>query len=139
MAPATPPNSHVEQRLHSEPILWLSSVRPDGRPHLVPVWFLWDAGRILMFSKPDNQKVRNIRTNPNVTVALEALDEGEDIVVIEGTATLLEDSGLASTLPAFATKYAKLFKRIGSSPEQMATEYTQVIEIVPRRFLAWGG
>ena len=27
------------QRLATEPILWLATTRPDGRPHLVPVWF----------------------------------------------------------------------------------------------------
>ena len=30
--------AHIDQRLRDEPIIWLSSVRPDGRPHLVPVW-----------------------------------------------------------------------------------------------------
>ena len=30
--------AHIDQRLRDEPIIWLSSVRPDGRPHLVLVW-----------------------------------------------------------------------------------------------------
>src|SRR5256885_2571611 len=34
-------DAHIDARLRHEPIIWLSSVRPDGRPHLVPVWFLW--------------------------------------------------------------------------------------------------
>jgi hypothetical protein len=34
--------AHIDARLRHEPIIWLSSVRPDGRPHLVPIWFLWD-------------------------------------------------------------------------------------------------
>jgi PPOX class probable F420-dependent enzyme len=138
MSATAMPSPHVEQRLRSEPILWLSSVRPDGRPHLIPVWFLWDAGRLLVFSKPENQKIRNIRANANVMVALEAIDEGEDVVLIEGQARLLDQTDLAPTLPAFAEKYAALIKRLGWTPESMATEYTQALEIVPSRFLAWG-
>ena len=61
---------HIDQRLRSDPIIWLSTVRRDGRPHTVPVWFLWDGKTILMFSQPETQKIRNLRNNPNVTLAL---------------------------------------------------------------------
>ena len=53
MADQTKPNNaHVEQRLREEPIIWLTTVRPDGRPHTVPVWFLWDGETFLIFSQP---------------------------------------------------------------------------------------
>ena len=32
---------HTAQRLSAEPVIWLGTVRPDGRPHNVPVWFAW--------------------------------------------------------------------------------------------------
>jgi predicted pyridoxine 5'-phosphate oxidase superfamily flavin-nucleotide-binding protein len=32
----------VERFLETEPVIWLSSIRPDGAPHLVPTWFAWD-------------------------------------------------------------------------------------------------
>ena len=41
-------------------------VRPDGAPHLVPIWFWWDGEAVLVFSKPDAQKVRNLRIQPRV-------------------------------------------------------------------------
>jgi PPOX class probable F420-dependent enzyme len=128
---------HAEERLRREPIVWLSSVRPDGRPHLVPVWFLWDGGTVLIFSKPD-QKIRNIRQQPAVVLALEAADEGEDIVIIEGRAALSEGD-VTAELPAYAEKYARLLPEIGSSAEKMAREYTQVIRVTPTRVRAWGG
>jgi PPOX class probable F420-dependent enzyme len=139
MSPEPIPSPHVEQRLRSEIMLWLSSVRPDGRPHLVPVWFLWDAGHLVVFSKPKNQKIRNIRANPNVVVALETRDDGEDVVLIEGRAALVERADLSPTLPAFANKYAALIERLGWTPSAMAAEYSQAIEIVPVRFLMSGG
>jgi nitroimidazol reductase NimA-like FMN-containing flavoprotein (pyridoxamine 5'-phosphate oxidase superfamily) len=55
-------NAHIAERLQKEPLIWLSTVRPDQRPHLVPVGFLWENNEeILIISKPENQKIRNMR------------------------------------------------------------------------------
>ena len=91
-----PKHAHVDARLRAESILWLGTVRPDGRPHLVPVWFLWDGESISIYSQPDAQKLRNLAANPAVTVALEALGEGSDVVIIEGEARV----GAAADVPA---------------------------------------
>src|SRR5689334_25069866 len=124
-----PKGAHVDARLRAEPIIWLSTVRPDGRPHLVPVWFLWDGSAILIFSKPANQKIRNLRHSPHVVLALDTADEGEDVVLIEGRAELLDDPALLPTLPAYAEKYAALNARLGQTAESMAREYTQAIRV----------
>ncbi len=39
---------HIEERLRSNEMVWLTTVRPDGRPHSVPVWFLWDGATVLI-------------------------------------------------------------------------------------------
>ena len=119
--------------------MWLSSTRPDGRPHLVPVWFLWDGQSIMMFSKPNNQKIRNLRQNQNVMVSLEAANEGEDIVLIEGLATLLEEPTSAVMTPEYLEKYGAQIAAFQWSPEGMAAEYSQAIRIQPTRFIAWQG
>jgi PPOX class probable F420-dependent enzyme len=121
--------AHVDGRLRAEPIIWLSTVRPDGRPHLVPVWFLWDGAAILIFSKPAAQKVRNLRRSSHVVLALDTADEGEDVVLLEGRAELLGDDAPRSTLPEYAEKYAALMARLGITAESMAAEYTQAIRV----------
>jgi PPOX class probable F420-dependent enzyme len=131
-------DAHIDQRLRSEPMIWFSTVRPDGRPHLVPVWFFWDGATMLIFSQPDNQKIRNLRNNPAVSLALEAANQGEDIVMLEGTATLVDEPGLKASMPAYAKKYDALLKRMGMSATQMAASYSQAIRITPTRFIAWG-
>jgi Pyridoxamine 5'-phosphate oxidase len=40
--PSKPAHAHAERRLRTEPIVWLTTVRADGRPQSSPVWFLWD-------------------------------------------------------------------------------------------------
>jgi PPOX class probable F420-dependent enzyme len=127
--------AHIDRRLRAEPIIWLSSVRPDGRAHLVPVWFLWDGAAILIFSKPAAQKVRNMRHNPQVMLALDSADEGEDVVLLEGRAELLGDGAPQSTLPEYAEKYAALMTRIGITAASMAAEYTQAIRVTVERLV----
>ena len=126
-------DAHIDHRLRTEPIIWLSTVRPDGRPHLVPVWYLWDRQTILFFSQPRAQKVRNLVHCHQVVLALNADDEGEDVVIVEGEATLLPNGTVDSTLPAFVEKYARLMARIGTSPTTMAASYTQAIQVTPHR------
>ena len=132
---ATERGAHMDRRLRSEPIIWLGTVRPDGRPHLVPVWFLWDGQTILFFSQPRAQKVRNLAHNRRVMLALDTADEGEDLVIVEGDAALLPAGTVDATLPAFAEKYARLMVRIGTTPGRMAADYSQPIRVTPRRFL----
>jgi predicted pyridoxine 5'-phosphate oxidase superfamily flavin-nucleotide-binding protein len=44
---------HVEARLHGNLMAWLTTVRPDGQPDSVPVWFLMrDDETILVYSQP---------------------------------------------------------------------------------------
>ncbi len=66
---------------------------------------------MLIFSLPDTQKVRNIRENPAVVLALDAADQGYDIVMIEGCAILENDPGVRGTMPAFVAKYANVPRR----------------------------
>lgn len=132
-------NAHVEQRLRNDPIVWLTTVRPDGRPHIVPVWFFWDGETFLIFSQPNKQKLRNLRQNPNVMLALDGTNEGDDVVIVEGTAELLNDASLSMNLPAFAQKYDAMIKSMGTDPQSLAADYSQPIRITPTRFISWTG
>ena len=125
--------------LEREPIVWLSTVRPDGTPHLVPIWFWWDGEGILVFSKPDAQKVRNLRANPSVMLALGDPDDDFDVGLFRGRAELI-DRPTRSVLPfAHLAKYADRLAALGVDAETYAATYSQVIRIVPDLFLGWHG
>ena len=124
----------ADRRLREDLMIWISSVRPDGRPHTVPVWFLWDGATLLIFSKPD-QKVRNLQHDPRVMLGLDNTKDGSDVILIEGEATLLPPGEIDTTFPPYAAKYAGRFQRLNWSAENMATTYTQAIRITPTRFI----
>jgi len=114
----------VEQRLQTEQNLWLATVRPDGTPHLVPIWFVWVAEKIYLCTGADSVKVRNLRQNPHVAIALE---DGTHPIVIEGRAEPIGRPP-AAVVAEFQRKY----------DWNITTDdtYTQVIEIDPKRIRA---
>jgi PPOX class probable F420-dependent enzyme len=131
--------ARIRRFLEREPVVWLSTVRPDGGPHLVPIWFSWDGEALLIVSKPDAQKVRNMRENASVMLALGDVENDFDIGLIEGRAELL-DRPSREVLPAsHFEKYAERLAAIGMSPDDYVATYSQVIRIVPNDFLGWHG
>ena len=131
--------TRIDRLLRDEPIVWLSTVRPDGRPHLVPIWFSWDGREILIASKPNAQKIRNIRGNPMVMLALGEAEDDFDVGLLEGQAQLL-DAPADAVLPAsHMAKYRHRMATIGLSSSEFLSTYSQVIRIVPTRYLPWRG
>ena len=43
----------------------------DGGIHLLPMWFLWKAGRVLIPTNGATQKVRNLERDPRATVMID--------------------------------------------------------------------
>jgi PPOX class probable F420-dependent enzyme len=128
-------DAHMDRRLRTDLLAWLSTVRADGRPHTVPVWFLWDGETVLVISQPDNVKIRNLRGNPHVTLAVDDSRGGGDVVVLEGTAELLSEPSSAVAPPDYWRKYGELVARFGWTPESMAADYSQAFRIRPVKFV----
>ena len=125
--------------LEREPVVWLSSVRPDGRPHVVPVWFMWDGESILVFSKPGAQKVTNVRADPRVMVAVGEPGVAFDVELVDAIAELAQEPTAVLLPQTFARKYAALAERAGITVDGFAATYSQSIWIRPTRWLGWGG
>ncbi|SRR6266496_3989113 len=130
-------DAHVDKRLRSDSTIWFTTVRRDGRPHTVPVWFLWDGSTFLIFSQPDSLKISNLRNNPHVTLALDNTDDGGDVIVAEGKAELLSEPASNLNVPAYFEKYGTSIQGMGQTPEDMAKSYSQPIRVTPAKFLAW--
>jgi PPOX class probable F420-dependent enzyme len=128
---------HVEARLHSNLIAWLTTVRPDGQPDSVPVWFLVrEDETILVYSQPKKLKLRNIKENPKVSLGLDVTDIGRDIIRIDGTAQHLDDVPPADRQPQYAAKYAERIGALFGTPRQFAELFSEALVITPSRLHA---
>lgn len=90
-------------RMEAERNIWMATVRPDGRPHLVPIWFVWLDNLIWICTPNDSVKTKNLRANSNMSASLE---DGNSTVIFEGTSTILTvDDTPQPVLDAFISKY----------------------------------
>lgn len=112
-------DAKTEQRLQTEHNIWLATVRSNGRPHLVPIWFVWVDRKLYVCTGAGSVKARNVLDNPQVTASLE---NGNQPVVIEGQAKPIE---YAPTLVVEA------FRRKYDWNIETDNTYDQVIEIEP--------
>jgi PPOX class probable F420-dependent enzyme len=132
-------NALAINALRHDPVVWLSSVQRDGRPHLVPVWFHWDGERIVAFSKPHARKVDNLREEPRVMLAVGTPGPEFEVELIEATAELPDQPATAMIPEGFGAKYRELLRRAGLSVQRFAEVYSQPIVLKPTRFLGYGG
>jgi len=129
----------LEARFSHQRIAWLTTVRPDGAPHVVPVWFLWDGATFIVFSKPTARKVRNIAAEDRVMLAIGDAEADFDVQLVEGDARLIERSAIDVLDERLVHKYGPWMADIALSPAEFAATYSQVIRVVPTRFLPWRG
>jgi F420H(2)-dependent biliverdin reductase len=95
------PPSVVAERLAQERNVWMCTLRPDGSPHVTPVWFIYRDQTWWIGSDEQSVKVRNVKADPRVALALE---DGAAPVVAEGRAQLRGDFP-DGVVAAFAGKY----------------------------------
>lgn len=125
--------ARVAERLARESVLWLTTVGPTGTPQPNPVWFQWRDGEFLVFSKPAQPKIRNIQRNPRVSLNLNSTETGGDVVVLTGTARVVDQRPGADEIDAFTKKYADGLRSIGMTDEQFYAEYSVVLRVTPDR------
>jgi hypothetical protein len=111
--PDAQPKSWSEARsiLDAAEIYWLSTVRPDGRPHVTPVSAVLDGDALVFGTGPTERKAYNLAANTRciLTTGTNRLGDGFDIVV-EGEAVRLTDAYVLRPISkAFIEKYAGMF------------------------------
>lgn len=106
----------------------MATVRPDGRPHLVPVWYVWHDEKIYIGMQPHSVKAKNLAHNPHLALSLE---DGDDVVICEGTAVSIHKPYHQALINLFQTKY--------SWNIVTDAEHNYFIEVTPKKWLTWGG
>lgn len=98
------PWSWAEERLATSHNYWISSTRPDGRPHAMPVWGVWLDGALYFSTAAGSTKARNIGRDHRCTVTTEYAGEA---VIVEGVAEIVSDRDvLARFKAAYDPKYS---------------------------------
>lgn len=123
----------VEGQLTEAVNYWLCSVRPDGRPHVVPRWGAFLDNRFYYDGSPETRHARNIEHNPYVSLHLES---GTQVIILEGTSRPAEKPG-----EEFAKRLAKAiggkYAGQGYTPEPTQWDDGGLYVFTPRQCIAW--
>lgn len=133
--------STAQQKFAEGGWFWLSTVRPDGRPHCVPVFAAWAVPVFYVASNDRARKSRNLDVEGRCVLTKDA---GDLHLVVEGTARhAWDDSTLTRASRAFAEVY-EWPTRVGESeldadygaPTSGGPPY-QVFEVTPNKAFAF--
>jgi nitroimidazol reductase NimA-like FMN-containing flavoprotein (pyridoxamine 5'-phosphate oxidase superfamily) len=93
----------AQQRLTRSHNYWITTTRPDGRPHTMIVWGVWVDGCFYFSTGAESRKARNLASNPRCAVATEKAAEA---VIVEGRAAPVTDQEqMKRVAPFYAKKY----------------------------------
>ncbi len=128
--------------LTDAPLYWLSTVRPDGRPHVTPLIGVWSDDALHFCTGPQERKAHNLAANPEVvlTTGANTLDSGFDVVV-EGRADRVTDhERLTALAREWEAKYGSdwHFDVEDGSFVQAEAGHAQVVAVRPRTAFGFG-
>ena len=118
----------MEARLGREMTIFVATVRRDGRPHLVPVWFVWLENKLYFATCARSQKYRNLRGNQRVSLTLPDPDQ---VIIFEGEAHACNRGVTEALADYFFHKYEWDFRHDDSCDWRL-------VEVTPHRILMWG-
>jgi Pyridoxamine 5'-phosphate oxidase len=141
-AGATPtPWAEARRQLEKAEVYWISTVRPDGRPHATPMVGVWLGGALYFTTGPTERKAQNLARNARcvITTGCNALSKGLDLV-IEGDAVLVRDpAALQRVAGGYAAKYEAPFRfTVRDFAFHGEGGETLVYEVVPKRMFGYG-
>lgn len=89
-------------------LFWLSTVRPDGRPHVTPLLAAWTLDGLCFPTGDQERKARNLDDNPRCVLTTGANTLTGMDVVIEGAAALvIERTERERAVEDFERKYGE--------------------------------
>jgi len=124
----------MEEFLSQAHIARIATVKRDGSPHVAPVWFLWESGELIIVTYTDSLKVKNLKTDNRVAVAIDISDPGKG-VIIEGEAEISTDRVEEMTRKVSA-KYVEP-EELDDYLESLLKVSMLVIGVKPKKIITW--
>jgi nitroimidazol reductase NimA-like FMN-containing flavoprotein (pyridoxamine 5'-phosphate oxidase superfamily) len=142
-APDAAPTSWADARraLETAELSWISTVRPDRRPHVSPLPAVWLDDQLYFTTGAGEQKAQNLSANPHVviTTGCNTWDRGLDVMV-EGEAARVTDPALLERLAtAWTQKWDGRWRyRVADGAFHHEVGTALVFSVVPTKVLAFG-
>ena len=89
------------------PLGVIATLRRDGSPQIVPVWFRWNTGAVTIWTTETRAWVRNLLGDPRVAFSVQTFEEPYPAVVMRGDATVAtaHDAATVEEIRAITRRY----------------------------------
>ncbi|MBV9786914.1 MAG: pyridoxamine 5'-phosphate oxidase family protein [Chloroflexi bacterium] len=136
------PWSAARRQLEQAELFWLSTVRPDGQPHVTPLLAVWLDGALYFCTGEEERKAKNLVHNARcvLTTGCNTLGEGLDLV-IEGQAVRASDTDLLQRVAdLYAAKYGSewRFTVVDNKFQGLEGNVAVVYEVRPSKAFGFG-
>jgi hypothetical protein len=95
----------AQELLHSKIPARLAYIWTDGTPRVVPIWFHWNGGEIVMATPPKAPKLKALAKNPRVSLTIDDNTFPHKVLLIRGSARLEPVEGIVPEYEAAAARY----------------------------------
>lgn len=121
----------AQHQLETETVIWLTTVDGDGRPYPSPVWFVYeDDGTVLIYSRPNKPKLRNIASNARVALNFDTEGKGSRVTIFDGAAVIDESANAVIERRDYLDKYHDRILGLGMTNEIYSQTYSVAIRVV---------
>src|SRR4051812_41587935 len=126
--------------LESAEIFWLTTVRPDGRPHVTPLLAIWLEGALYFSTGETERKAKNLAHNAHciLTTGGNALNEGFDLVVEGDAARVSDEATLQRLAERYLAKYGWQFTVRDGTLHGGEGNIAQVFAVTPTTAFGFG-
>jgi hypothetical protein len=94
--------SWAEERLSRARRYWVASARPDGRPHLMPVWAVWFDGTLCFSTGGRSRKAQNLFASSTCSMST---DDAAEAVIVEGAVRRAAADEVDAIVEVYVAKY----------------------------------
>jgi nitroimidazol reductase NimA-like FMN-containing flavoprotein (pyridoxamine 5'-phosphate oxidase superfamily) len=98
----------LDRFLSEQRTIRLATASLEGRPHVVPLWYVWVDGTVFMNSTLGNVTIRNLERNPRATGSVDdghAYDELRGVLVYGVVERADDDPRLDTVMHRWSEKY----------------------------------
>lgn len=114
--------------MNKEEICYIATTRPDGRPHVMPIWFIYHEGKIYFETDITTAKFKNIQHNNKVMIVF----GGKNTYIVEGSVKWSKENELSFPIrKMYWDKYGK------DMDDGYITEKTLLFELIPAKEQSW--
>ncbi|MCH7652089.1 MAG: PPOX class F420-dependent oxidoreductase [Chloroflexi bacterium] len=128
----------IEDYLSKPHIADLATVRPDGSPHVAPVWFLYEDGVVKVLAETSSVKVKNLKSEPRVSVSIATDQQPYEYVIVNGVAEV-SGGDISDILRRISVHYQGPEEGERYAEKTLRELVLCLITIRPSKLIGWSG